>query len=272
MMHGFNSLESHLQSPAPIHVDSIMMRHLHTSQDASGDSGSPNKAFLALAFAVGLLMSSAVYAADDPGAQSRTGPLRPNFAGAWEKDFGRSDSWENELERTIDQLNREMQRQQGRGDGGGIGMNSPRRGAGNLIAHARLAELITRQNTLRIVQNADEIRIERRGDSALICSTHNNTLDTFTSVHGSEYCGWDRLQLVFQITLAEGVFIEHRFSVDPSGETLSMLTSVSSRNSIPFNLIQFFTRYDAPLDNVDCVQTLSRGQVCSARPAEGSTP
>jgi hypothetical protein len=272
MMRRFNSLESNLQSPAPVHVDPIMMRHLHTSQFASGYAGWPIRALVALAGAVGLLISNGLYAADDPGAQARTGPLRPNFAGAWEKDFARSDSWENELERTIDQLNREMQRQQGRGDGGGLGMNSPRRGAGNLIAHARLAELITRQNTLRILQSDDEIRIERRGDSALICTTHNNTLDTFVSVHGSEYCGWDRLQLVFQISLAEGVFIEHRFSVDPGGETLSMLTSVSSRNSIPFNLIQFFNRYDAPLDNVDCVQTLSRGQVCSARSAEGTPP
>ena len=212
----------------------------------------------------GLVLQSAL-AAEDPIANGRNGPLRPNFSGSWEKDFARSDRWEEELQRTIDQLNREMERTQGRGDVGGLGMSSPRRGAGNLIAHARLAEMITRQTTLRIVQTDDEVRIERQGDSALICSTAANTdLDSFSSPHGSEYCGWDRQQLVFQISLADGVLIEHRFSVDPGGESLSMMTRVGSRNSLSFNLITFYNAYDAPEDAIHCVQTLSRGRVCSA--------
>jgi len=221
-----------------------------------------------LAIFTGLCVLSSTFAAEDPIAQGRSARLRPNFEGSWEKDFGRSDKWDVELQRTIDQLNRAMERSQGRGDGGSIGLNSPRRGAGNLIAHARLAELITRQTTIRIVQTDAEVRIERPGDAALICSTVNSEDDTFNSPHGREYCGWDRQQLVFQISLAEGVYIEHRFSVDPSGESLSMLTSISSRNSQPFNLITFFNAYDAPEDGIHCVQTLSRGRVCSARNPE----
>ncbi len=218
----------------------------------------------------GLGVGTASWAAEDPIAKGRIGPLRPNFEGSWEKDFGRSDKWDEELQRTIDQLNREMERSQGRGDGGSIGLSSPRRGAGNLIAHARLAELITRQTTIRIVQTDTEVRIERPGDAALVCSTANSELDSFTSPHGKEYCGWDRQQLVFQISLADGVFIEHRFSVDPSGDSLSMLTSVSSRNSLPFNLISFYNSYDAPDDAIHCIQTLSRGRVCSALNPEES--
>lgn len=219
----------------------------------------------------GFYLMSTVQAAEDPIAQGRSARLRPNFEGSWEKDFARSDKWDVELQRTIDQLNREMERAQGRGDGGNIGLSSPRRGAGNLISHARLAELITRQTTLRIVQTDAEVRIERPGDAALICSTRNSEEDSFNSPHGKEYCGWDRQQLVFQISLADGVFIEHRFSVDPSGDTLSMLTSVSSRNSLPFNLITFYNSYEAPEDGIHCVQTLSRGRVCSARNPEEAT-
>jgi len=200
----------------------------------------------------------------DPAVTGRDLPLRPLFSGSWQKDFARSDKWEEEVQRVIDQLNREMQRQQGRGDGGAVGMSGSRRGAGNLVAHARLAELITRQTTMRITQAGDEVRIERQGDAALVCSTLSDIANTFSSAHGSELCGWDRLQLVFQIMLAEGVLIEHRFSVDPSGEDLSMLTSVSSRGSMPFNLMTFYTRYEAPEDGINCVQTLSRGLVCSA--------
>lgn len=208
----------------------------------------------------------------DPAVAGRDGPLRPYFAGSWQKDFARSDKWEDEVQRVIDQLNREMQRQQGRSDGGAVGMSGSRRGAGNLIAHARLAELITRQTTMRITQEGDEVRIERQGDAALTCSTLTDIEDTFSSAHGSELCGWDRLQLVFQIILAEGVLIEHRFSVDPSGEELSMLTSVSSRGSMPFNLMSFYTRYDAPGDGINCVQTLSRGLVCNASDSPAQEP
>ncbi len=208
-----------------------------------------------------------LFAAEDPIANGRKGPLRPNFEGSWEKDFARSDKWDEELQRTIDQLNREMERSQGRGDSG-AGYSSSRRNAGNLISHARLAELITRQTTMRIIQTDDEVRIERQGDAALICSTLNSDANSFESPHGQEYCGWERQQLVFQIALADGVYIEHRFSVDPSGDSLSMLTSVSSRNSLPFNLITFYNAYDAPEDGIHCVQTLSRGRVCSARNPE----
>ena len=212
------------------------------------------------------LTSPAIFAAQDPIANGRQGPLRPNFAGSWEKDFARSDKWDEELQRMIDQLNREMQRSQGRGDSG-AGFSGAR-GAGNLISHARLAELITRQTTMRITQTDAEVRIERQGDAALICSTLNSDANSFESAHGQEYCGWDRQQLVFQIILADGVYIEHRFSVDPSGDSLSMLTSVSSRNSLPFNLITFYNSYDAPEDGIHCVQTLRRGRVCSAKSPE----
>lgn len=224
-----------------------------------------------LSFLLGLSLTPTIWAAQDPIANGRSGPLRPNFAGAWEKDFARSDKWDIELQRTIEQLNREMERLQGRGDSG-VGMNRSRRGAGNLVAHARLAELITRQTTMRIVQTDEEVRIERQGDAALICSTLNSESNSFENSHGEEYCGWDRQQLVFQILLADGVYIEHRFSVDPDGSSLSMLTSVSSRNSMPFNLITFFNSYDAPEDGIHCVQTLSRGRVCSAKKPEEASP
>lgn len=250
------------------------MTHLFASFARTLHCGFPVLALLALNS-----VPVALHAADepmlrDPAANGSDLPLRPLFAGSWQKDFARSDKWEEEVQRIIDQLNREMQRQQGRGDAGAVGMSGSRRGAGNLVAHARLAELITRQTTMRISQSGNEVRIERQGDAALVCSTLTDIENTFSSAHGSELCGWDRLQLVFQIMLAEGVLIEHRFSVDPSGEELSMLTSVSSRGSTPFNLMTFYTRYEAPEDGINCVQTLSRGLVCSALDGsiESSTP
>lgn len=205
------------------------------------------------------------FAAEDPVASNRSSAARPDFSGSWERDFARSDRWEDELQRTLDQWSRLMDRGT---DGGSI--SSSRRGAGNVVANARLAELITRQTTIEIEQDAYQIRIKRRGDADLVCTTANNLEDTFNSRHGNEYCGWDRSQLIFEITLETGVVITHRFSVDATRENLSMMTTVSDRRSIPFNLRQFFYRYDAPADNFECVQTLTRGQVCSMAPRESS--
>ena len=205
-----------------------------------------------------LLCANTGLAAEDPVASGRASAARPDFSGNWERDFARSDRWEDELQRTLNQWNRLMNP-----GADSRNISSSGRGAGNVVANARLAELITRQTTIEIEQDAYQIRIKRRGDADLVCSTANSLDDTFSSRHGSEYCGWDRSQLVFEISLESGVYITYRFSVDASRENLSMMTTVSDRRSIPFNLRQFFYRYDAPADAFDCVQTISRGQVCS---------
>ncbi|MCG8414319.1 MAG: hypothetical protein MI746_08885 [Pseudomonadales bacterium] len=197
-------------------------------------------------------------------------PLRLNFAGSWEKDFARSDKWEDELNRVL-QMRQEQAALQRAGVGGGsaprvslgnLNLNSGRRGA-NLFELAQLAEYINRQTTMEITQDRNEIRIERRGEAPLVCSLEMGPMSTFSSAHGTEICGWDLQQLVFEITLPEDLVIRHRFSVAADGEELRMVTSVSSKGSAPFNLITAFNRYDAGPDNLNCVLTVSRGRVCS---------
>ena len=107
-------------------------------------------------------------------------PLRLDFSGSWEKDFRRSDNWEDELTRTL-RIRQESAIRQQSSPGSSrsrstppisIGnLNLPRsRGRGaNIVDLARLAEYISRQSVLDIMQTRDEIRIERRGEAALIC-------------------------------------------------------------------------------------------------------
>jgi hypothetical protein len=57
--------------------------------------------------------------------------------------------------------------------------------------------------------------------------------------------------------------ITHRFSVASDTELLRMVTTIQTKRSAPFNLVQAFTRYDSPTDDFNCIQTLSRGKVCS---------
>lgn len=198
-------------------------------------------------------------------------PLRPIFAGSWEKDFQRSDSWDTELDRmlrireeSLERLRRQSSSDIARSQGpSSLGGGGGRRGGANVIDLARLAEYISRQTTLQITQTRFEVRIEREGDAALICGVEDGAMSSFSSVHGSEICGWDRNQLVFQTRLPDDLIIMYRFSVSSDGKLLNMVISLSSRGSEPFNLRQAYNRYDAPADDFDCSLTISRGRVCS---------
>lgn len=201
-------------------------------------------------------------------------PLRLDFGGFWEKDYRRSDNWQDELTRKM-RLRQEAAARQGGNPGaaarvsvppisiGNINLNVGRGRGASIVDLARLAEYISRQTTLRIDQTRDEIRIERRGDSSLVCSTGWQVVQTFTSSYGVEACGWDGQQLVFQTMLPDDLIVVHRFSVSSDGLLLNLITSVISKGSESFDLRQAFNRYDAPRAEFDCEQTLSRGRVCS---------
>lgn len=198
-------------------------------------------------------------------------PIRLNFSGSWEKDFRRSDNWEDELGRTM-RIRQEAAARQRSGVRTrslppiSIGnLNLPRsRGRGaNIVDVARLAEYISRQTTIEISQSREEIRIERRGEAALVCGIEYGVTETFANQLGVERCGWEGQQLVFQIMLPDDLVIWHRFSVSSDQQLLNLITSISSKGGEPFNLIQAFNRYDAPVAEFDCVQTLSRGRVCN---------
>lgn len=209
-----------------------------------------------------LVLSQTVTAAE-PGIDLAR-PYRPDFTGSWEKDYQRSDTWESELNRQIQQLLGSSQGTQQSASGIQIGRQTRSRPS-EMVDLARLAEMISRQNVLEITQTADEVFIERQGDAALICGTRLNVMESFASPQGSEICGWESQQLIFRITLPEDVDILHRFSVSVDGNWLNMLTSISRKGSQPFNLIQMFKRFDMPAGGTfNCVQTLGRGRACSA--------
>ena len=231
--------------------------------------------FLAMAVAVCLASLPAVAQDDDQlTVLDLDQPLRLDFGGFWEKDYRRSDNWQDELTRKM-RLRQEAAARQGGNPGaaarvsvppisiGNINLNGGRGRGASIVDLARLAEYISRQTTLRIDQTRDEIRIERRGDSSLVCGTGWQVVQTFTSSYGVEACGWDGQQLVFQTMLPDDLIVVHRFSVSSDGLLLNLITSVISKGSESFDLRQAFNRYDAPRAEFDCEQTLSRGRVCS---------
>lgn len=199
-------------------------------------------------------------------------PLRMDFSGSWEKDFRRSDSWQDELNRMmrIRQEQAGNQRAGARSGGGpaisigNINLNSGRRGS-SVVDLARLAEYISRQTRLTIIQDRYQVRIERDDEAPLVCGVDHGSQEVFTSVHGSEVCSWENQRLLFVVNLPGDLTITHRFTVSSDRQLLQMVTGIRSKGSAPFNLRQTFNRYDATPDQYNCVQTLSRGNVCSQR-------
>lgn len=198
-------------------------------------------------------------------------PMRLDFSGDWEKDFNRSDRWEDELSRML-QIRQERAASQRAGTTvrnlpraslGNLNLNSLVPRGTNIVDLARLAEYVSRQTTMHIEQDRNEVRIERRGEAPLICTIEDGLNETFRSEHGNEFCGWDGQQLVFIISLPDELEISHRFDVAATRDELRMVTSISHKGSVPFNLIQAFNRYDAGTDNLNCVLTVTRGRVCS---------
>lgn len=233
--------------------------------------GVPQKLTSSWAAAIVMLFLAApATAQDDLPFLDLDTPLRLDFSGSWEKDFRRSDTWRDELNRMM-RLRQEqaVSQRAGASSGGGpaislgnINLNSSRRGT-SIVDMARLAEYISRQTTMEIFQDRNQVRIERDGEAPLVCSLDNGVHQTFASAHGTEVCVWDRTQLVFSLSLPDDLEISHRFSVATDGESLRMVTTIQTKRSAPFNLIQAFTRYDSPGDDFNCIQTLSRGKVCS---------
>lgn len=217
---------------------------------------------------------STIYGAEELPVLDLNTPLRMDFSGSWEKDFRRSDNWEDELTRSLRIRQEAAARQRSQPSSGrfralppisvgNINLNRGRGRGANIVVLARLTDYISRQSTLQITQTRNEIRIERSGDATLVCGMGNEFIETYSSEHGVEFCGWDRQQLLFQIMLPDDLVIVHRFSVSSDRQLLNLITSISSKGSEPFNLIQAFNRYEAPADEFNCVQTLSRGRVCS---------
>jgi hypothetical protein len=207
-------------------------------------------------------------------------PLRLDFSGFWEKDFRRSDDWQDELNRTMRIRQEAAARQQSNPSSSSLGIslppisvgniNLPRSGrrTANIVDLARLAEYISRQTTIEIIQNRNEIRVKREGDADLVCGLENGIMETFRNEHGVEVCGWDGQQLIFQIMLPDDLVVAHRFSVASNNSSLNLVTTITSKNRESFNLRQTYNRYDTPADPFNCEQTLSRGIVCSQSGAD----
>lgn len=190
-----------------------------------------------------------------------------DFSGAWEVDYGKSETVRDQYDQAIRELKREAERrqrnmQQGPGtlSTGNVGTASSQ----GLYTQARMAELITDVQLLEITQDEFHIDIEREGSFALYCEFHEGNVYRDENAFGRESCGWSGHQLVFAISLPDNLSIFHRMTLAPDGERLNIATTVrTSGSTYPFTIDRVYRRYDPTRTGIRCRQTLTKGRVCT---------
>lgn len=198
-----------------------------------------------------------------PDEQQYDDGMRADFSGSWQRNYARGDTVNGALGEAYDQLlRRTVDRQRYPGPAADSGP-SPREQE-SLVALARLAELITRNDVVTIVQDDHEFRVDRKDDFSLQCAFFDGISQDTANAYGRETCSWDGDDLVSTLLLPDKLQIIHRFTVSADRQELRIVTTISSSTSlVPFTLRRFYTRFDRPTPKYQCVETLSMKRVCS---------
>lgn len=190
-------------------------------------------------------------------------PQAVDFAGNWEKNYQASDDLDNKFRLFLFDVQRSVSRsssvQGGAVSGGGFGGSRD-----SILGLAQLTEEITKVALLEIIQDDNSISIEREDNFSLTCDYFEEQFVITENPFGSEVCGWNGEQLVFQLDMDDGLSIRHQITLGPDHLQLNMTTTVSSSTvSSPFTISSFYQRYTPPEYDYDCVFTLTRNNVCT---------
>ncbi len=217
---------------------------------------------IALLFPAALLLGGCSSRPDLPGGAA----VPVDFSGAWELDYSQSDNISDRYEAMIRKLRREAERRaRGNAPQSNAVVSAGASASGeDLYNLARMAEMITDVQLLDISQDETGISVKREGSFALQCEFHGGGMHRLETPLGSELCGWDAHQMVFQVALPEGLRILHRFTLGPEGQRVNIATTLWSRQAgYPFTLNRVYQRYDPESSGIRCKQTLTRGRVCT---------
>ncbi len=187
-----------------------------------------------------------------------------DMSGNWEKDYQLSDDFDTEFNLFIFDIQRRLNPQSdslNRSPSLSVGQASGSRET--IIGLARFTEEITRMPLLQIEQDRSRMRIDREDDFSLLCEFFNEQTAITQTPFGSEECGWNGEQLLFQLNLDDGLRIFYQITLAPNGQQLNITTTVSSASvSTPMTISNYYRRYDIPENEFDCILTLTRNNVC----------
>lgn len=189
----------------------------------------------------------------------RPDPGLPDLTGHWEKNYGRSDDFNNRFNLFIADVQRGIVNRGGN-QGPVIGTNIASRES--LLGLARFTEELTRLPQLDISQSDYAVEVERPEDFPLVCLDNSGV--QANNAFGTERCGWNRSQLLFQQAIGRDLTISHQFTLGPDGNELSIVTTVrSALVGTPLTVSNYYRRADNMGEEFGCMLTLTRKTVCS---------
>lgn len=190
-------------------------------------------------------------------------PKAVDFSGHWEKNYQASDDLDSKFRLFLFNVQRSVARssssQGGAISGGGFGGSRD-----SILGLAQLTEDITKVALLEIEQGDNSIKIDREDNFALTCDYFEEQFVVTDNPFGSEICGWNGEQLIFQLNMLDGLSIRHQITIGPDQQQLNITTTISSSEvSSPFTISNFYQRYAPPEYDYDCIFTITRNNVCT---------
>ncbi len=213
-----------------------------------------------------LLAACSQQVAGDKTVRGYAGTVPLDLSGSWERDYSRGDDVNVEVGKALQQIQRASANPGATNDVRLRGNNTDysQRRVSAVLALARLADVITRVDTLTISQSEHEIIVEREGDFAIFCEFYNGAAQGPVTEYGNEICGWDESQFVSRLILPDGLRVTHRFTLAPDRKNLHVATTVSSGStSTAFTLDRYYVQFERPSSDFNCIETLSMKRVCS---------
>lgn len=200
---------------------------------------------------------------------TRESPDPVSFSGSWELDYELSENPNDKLRFLYEVTRSQLQQQQavqkdmvrsGRMPSTPVStavINSLQ----GVINLGRLTEMISRSTVLNIEQTLDSIVVQRDGDFALTCEFFADRQSASTLGH--ETCGWQENQLVFEVSLPEGLTVNHRLVLSGNGKRLNVATTVSSStiNQL-FTLNRVYMPFEPGKGMYECEYTLAKKKTC----------
>jgi len=200
-------------------------------------------------------------------------PHERDFSGHWELDYQLSDHPNEKIHQVYVEkrsaLERELQRQGNRR----LMVDPQVLNLSSIVGLGRLAERIAQATVLEIRQREGHIVIERNDDFALTCDFGD--MHPRPSVIGAEACGWDEDQLIFEISLPDGLNVHHKLSIASDRSRLNIATTVRVAGlRFPFTLNRVYMPFEPGEGMYHCEYTIARQTTCSliSDPDTGSEP
>jgi hypothetical protein len=192
-----------------------------------------------------------------------------DFSGSWELDYELSENPSDKLrflyEVTRSQIQQQMAVQRDQVRSGRMPSTPVSAATINslqgVVNLGRLTEMISRPTVLTIEQSPENIIVQREAEFALTCDFVNG--EQSKSMLGREACGWQDNQLIFEVSLPEGLLVQHRLVLSGNGKRLNVATTVGSTaiNQL-FTLNRVYMPFELGKGMYECEYSLAKKKTC----------